>query len=113
MSGDISTGNVLIFSDDTLRICDFTSSALASELSMMERELYAVGSAIYEITEWKFPYAGIDGDIWDIVEAGIAPVIGIENTARGIIYRCWKFGYDSASAVLGDLTALLKEVPTD
>ncbi|QGI71082.1 hypothetical protein CEK26_003419 [Fusarium fujikuroi] len=72
MSGDISTGNVLIFSDDTLRICDFTSSAL-----------------------------------------GIAPVIGIENTARGIIYRCWKFGYDSASAVLGDLTALLKEVPTD
>lgn len=133
--GDISTRNVLVFSDDTIKICDFASSALSqtypefghhtyepaycpalpeeqvSELSMMERELYALGSAIYEITEWKFPYAGIDGDIWDIVEAGTIPVIGIENTAGGIIDRCWKFGYDSASAVLGDLTALVKQVP--
>lgn len=135
--GDISTRNVLVFSDDTLKLCDFASSALSqtypdfgphtyepaycpalpeeqvSELSMMERELYALGSAIYEITEWKFPYAGIDGDIWDIAEAGIIPAIGIENIAGGIIYRCWKFGYDSASAVLGDLTALVKEGPKD
>ncbi|KAF9770443.1 hypothetical protein IL306_012022 [Fusarium sp. DS 682] len=63
-----------IFSDDTLKICDFASSTLKDiypefgphtyepaycpalpedqvrELSMMQRELYALGSAIYEIT---------------------------------------------------------------
>ncbi|PNP84096.1 hypothetical protein FNYG_02784 [Fusarium nygamai] len=27
--GDISTRNVLVFSDDTLKICDFASSALS------------------------------------------------------------------------------------
>ncbi|KAF5560179.1 TKL kinase [Fusarium napiforme] len=114
--GDISTRNVLVFSDDTLKICDFASSALSQtypefgphtyepaycpalpeervgELSMMQRELYALGSAIYEITEWKIPYAGIDGDTWEIVDAGLAPVIAGENITGEIINRCWKFG---------------------
>ncbi|KAG5744981.1 hypothetical protein H9Q69_001799 [Fusarium xylarioides] len=132
--GDISARNVLVFDDDALKICDFASSVLnqtypefgphtyepaycpalpeeqVGELSMMQRELYALGSAIYEITEWKFPYAGIDGDIWEIVEAGIMPVIGSENIAGGIIERCWKFGYDSASALLDDLAAIVKQV---
>ncbi|KAF5635883.1 TKL kinase [Fusarium sp. NRRL 52700] len=135
--GDISTRNVLVFNDDALKICDFASSALSytypeigphtyepaycpalpeeqvGELSMMQRELYALGSAIYEVTEWKFPYAGIDGDIWEIVEAGTIPVIGTENVARGIINRCWEFEYDSASAILADLAALVTQVPKD
>ncbi|KAF5642476.1 TKL kinase [Fusarium tjaetaba] len=135
--GDISTRNVLVFSDDTLKICDFASSALSQtypefgphtyepaycpalpeervvELSMMQRELYALGSAIYEITEWKIPYAGIDGDTWEIVDAGLAPVIAGENITGEIINRCWKFGYDSASAILGDLVALAKQVPKE
>ncbi|KAF5719308.1 TKL kinase [Fusarium globosum] len=135
--GDISTRNILVFSDDTLKICDFASSALSqtypefgphtyepaycpalpekelSELSMMQRELYALGSAIYEIMEWKFPYAGIDGDIWDIVEAGTMPVIESENIAGRIIDRCWQLGYDSASTILDDLAALAKQVPKE
>ncbi|KAF5675994.1 tkl kinase [Fusarium circinatum] len=135
--GDISTRNVLVFNDDSLKICDFASSALShtspefgphtyepaycpalteeqvSELSMMRRELYALGSAIYEITDWKFPYAGMDGNIWEIVESGTIPVIRSENIAGGIIDRCWRFGYDSASAILDDLAALVKQVPKD
>ncbi|KAF5558857.1 TKL kinase [Fusarium phyllophilum] len=130
--GDISTRNILLFSDGALKICDFASSALSQtypefgphtyepaycptlpkeqvgKLSMMQRELYALGSAIYEITEWKIPYADIDGDIWENVEAGTMPVIGNENITGEIINRCWKFEYDSASAVLGDLAALVK-----
>ncbi|KAG5816073.1 hypothetical protein H9Q74_004899 [Fusarium xylarioides] len=130
--GDISTRNVLVFNDDSLKICDFASSSLSQvhpefgpypyepaycpalpeeqvgELSMMQRELYALGSAIYEITEWKFPYAGIDGDTWENVEAGAMPVIGNENITGEVINKCWKFKYDSASAILGDLAALVK-----
>ncbi|KAF4436473.1 TKL protein kinase [Fusarium austroafricanum] len=129
--GDLSTRNALIFSDDSLKLCDFASSALENiypqfgihtyepgycpampegvvrALPMMQRELYALGSAIYEITAWKFPYAEISGDIWDIVESGTMPVIGENNVAHDIITRCWNFGYDSAEAVAGDLTAAL------
>ncbi|KAF5591019.1 TKL kinase [Fusarium subglutinans] len=135
--GDISTRNVLVFNDDSMTICDFASSALSQtypefgphtyepaycpalpeeqvgELSMMQRELYALGSAIYEITEWKFPYAAIDGDIWEIVESGTIPVIGSDNIAGGVIDRCWRFGYDSASVILDDLAALVKQVPKE
>jgi serine/threonine protein kinase len=128
--GDLSTRNVLIFGDDCLKICDFASSALENVYSqfgihtyepgycpalpedevrilpMMQRELYALGSAVYEITAWKFPYAGISGDIWDIVESGIMPIIADNNVARDIITRCWNFEYDSAGAVADDLAAV-------
>ncbi|KPM43441.1 hypothetical protein AK830_g3148 [Neonectria ditissima] len=128
--GDLSTRNTLVFSDDSLKICDFASSSLENvypqfgihtyepgycpalpedevrTLSMMQRELYALGSAVYEITEWKFPYAEISGDIWDIVESGTMPVIADSNVTRDIITRCWNFKYDSAGAVADDLAAV-------
>lgn len=132
--GDLSTRNVLIFGDDSLKICDFASSALENVypqfgihtyepgycpalpedkvriLPMMQRELYALGSAVYEITAWKFPYAGISGDIWDIVESGTMPVIADNNVARDIITRCWNFEYDSAGAVADDLAAIFERL---
>ncbi|OBR14876.1 Cyclin-dependent kinase 4 [Colletotrichum higginsianum IMI 349063] len=85
--GDLSTRNVLVFDDDSLKICDFASSALENvyphfgihtyepgycldlpedqvrALSMMQRELYALGSAVFEVTAWKFPYADTSGEI--------------------------------------------------
>jgi serine/threonine protein kinase len=131
--GDLSTRNVLVFDDGNLKLCDFASSSLEGvypefgvhtyeprycpalpesqvyKLSMMQRELYALGSAIYEITSWKRPYEGVEGDIWDIVEGGTMPVIEEDNIAREIITRCWNFGYDSAKVVaegLKGITAL-------
>jgi serine/threonine protein kinase len=130
--GNPSTRNTLVCGDDTLKICDFASSALENvypqfgihtyepaycpalpeyqviSLSMMQRELYALGSAVYKITEWKFPYAGISGDIWDIVESGTMPVIADNNVTRDIITRCWNFNYDSAATVADDLAAVLE-----
>jgi serine/threonine protein kinase len=127
--GDLSIRNVLVFQDGNLKLCDFASSFLEGvypefgnqtyeprycpalpeshvyKLSMMQRELYALGSAIYETTSWKRPYEGVEGDIWDIVEGGTMPVIGEDNVAREIITRCWNFGYDSAKAVAEDLRA--------
>lgn len=128
--GDLSTRNILIFGDNSLKICDFASSALENmypefgvytyepgycpalpedkvrTLSMMQRELYALGSAIYEITEWKFPYAEMSGDVWDIVESGAMPVVADNNIARDIVMRCWNFEYDSAGAVADDVAAV-------
>ncbi|ROW16524.1 hypothetical protein VPNG_02838 [Cytospora leucostoma] len=135
--GDLSTRNVLIFEDDSLKICDFASSALkiiypqfgiytyepgycpalpedqVRTLSMMQRELYALGSAIFESTAWKFPYADFSGDIWDLVESGTMPVIADNNVARDIITRCWNFGYDTAGAVADDLAAVLGRLTND
>ncbi|KAK7415589.1 hypothetical protein QQZ08_012305 [Neonectria magnoliae] len=110
--GDLSTRNTLVFGDDRIKICDFGSSALgdvypkfgihtyepgycpalpedqAHSLSMMQRELYALGSAVYEITEWKSPYSEVSGDIWTILESGTMPVIANDNVTRDIIARC-------------------------
>lgn len=80
---------------------------------MMQRELYALGSAVFEITAWKYPYAGISGDIWDNVESGTMPVIADNNVARDIITRCWNFGYDAAGAVADDLAAVLGRLTND
>ncbi|KAK0621704.1 TKL protein kinase [Bombardia bombarda] len=130
--GDLSTRNALVFDDNSLKICDFAGSALehvypefgihtyeprycpalpydeVSQLSMLQRELSALGSAVYEITEWEVPYAHIsdEEDIWGIVENGQRPAIANDNVARDIITRCWDYGYDSARAVAIDLAAL-------
>ncbi|RSL67315.1 hypothetical protein CEP51_012690 [Fusarium floridanum] len=132
--GDLSTRNVLVFDDDSLKICDFASSILENvypkfgihtyepsycpalpedevlTLSGMQRELYAIGSAVYEITTWKRPYAEISGDIWDIVESGTMPVIADNNVAREIITRCWNFEYGSAGAVADELATILDKL---
>ncbi|KAF7549223.1 hypothetical protein G7046_g8418 [Stylonectria norvegica] len=75
-------------------------------MPMMQRELYALGSAIYEITEWNFPYAGISGEISDIAETVTTPVIWDSNIAPDIITRCSNFGYNSAGAIADDLAAI-------
>jgi len=81
------------------------------ELTMMQRELYALGSAIYQITEWKRPYAEFvdmeNVDIWEVVEGGVMPQISDHNVAQDIILRCWHFEYELAQDVEGDLAALI------
>ncbi|KAL2017244.1 hypothetical protein VTK56DRAFT_2403 [Thermocarpiscus australiensis] len=130
--GDLSTRNTLVVDDNSTKICGFASSALENvypqfgihtyeprycpalpneqvrRLSMLQRELYALGSAVYEITEWEVPYAhiGDDEDIWDVVEGGQMPIISNDNIARDIITRCWDYGYDSAGPVAIDLATL-------
>lgn len=135
--GDHSTRNTLIFDDRIIKLCDFASSSLkgvylefgdftyeptyspavpeveVDGLTMMQRELYALGSAIYEITEWKRPYAEFidrqDVDIWSIVESGIMPKVAEDNVAQNLIVRCWAFKYESARAIAADLAALCQQ----
>ncbi|KAK4109990.1 TKL protein kinase [Canariomyces notabilis] len=133
--GDLSTRNTLVFEDNSFKICDFADSALGDtypkfgnhtyearycpampyeeveKLSMLQRELFALGSAVYEITEWKAPYSHVEEEeIDDFVEQGNKPEIAEDNVARDIIRRCWDFGYDSAQDVSMDLAALCSTV---
>lgn len=133
--GDLSTRNALVFDGQNIRLCDFASSALegvypelgdytyepryrpalaerqVDELSMMQQELYALGSAVYEITEWKRPYAEFNNthevDFWTaVLGRGTVPEISENNAARHIILHCWGFQYESAQEVADDLGSL-------
>lgn len=139
--GDLSTRNALVSTDLSIKLCDFASSVLdgvypefgdytyeptyrpalpeaeVDELAMMQQELYALGSAVYEITEWKRPYAEfVDKeavDIWEVVESGVMPEITDHNVAQDIILRCWHFEYESARDVADDLAALITSIPRE
>ena len=130
--GDLSTRNALIDEEENIRLCDFASSTLADvypqlgdftyeitycpavpeddleKVSPMQRELYALGSAIYEIVEWRRPYSEAANrfEVYEIFEGGGMPEISDDNIARVIIRRCWDFKYESAQAVVEDLKAL-------
>ncbi|KAJ4168284.1 hypothetical protein NW754_013618 [Fusarium falciforme] len=67
-----------------------------------KRELFALGSAIYEITTWQRPWEGLKDDE---VEARYGreefPEVG-DNVAGSIITSCWKEKYDNVDEVVRD-----------
>ncbi|OIW27638.1 kinase-like protein [Coniochaeta ligniaria NRRL 30616] len=89
--GDLSTRNALLFDGFRVKLCDFAGALLPGvfdeitneyevrycptgpeenwpAVGTVERELYGLGTAIYEITEWKVPY-GTDADEQDVEKA--------------------------------------------
>ncbi|KAL9115390.1 MAG: hypothetical protein Q9227_000711 [Pyrenula ochraceoflavens] len=73
--------------------------ALADQ-PVMKRELFALGSAIYEITAWKKPFDSLK---WDEVKARYAceqfPSLS-GNPAGRVIENCWNEVYESADEVI-------------
>ena len=69
----------------------------------MKRELFGLGSAVYEITEWKRPFPELDDDEVDSKYARdeFPPLDG--NVARHIIWNCWAEAYTTAQEVANDL----------
>lgn len=139
--GDVSTRNALLFDHFRVKLCDFAGSRLkgvfddityqyetrycppgpeedSPAVGTMERELFALGSAIYEITEWNLPY-GVKADEEDVDKAlgrGEWPELGPDNPAERIIKQCWEFQYSSAREVVSALNAALMQFeggPTD
>lgn len=110
---DLSTRNALLFEGHRVKLCDFGGALLDgaqytfiqayemrytppgrarwNEIPMMARELFALGSAIYEITEWKVPYGNStsEDEAGKILSCGGLPVLDEKNPARDIIMRCW------------------------
>ncbi|KAJ0161067.1 hypothetical protein CTA2_6834, partial [Colletotrichum tanaceti] len=78
----------------------------------VHREIFALGSAIYEMVEWRVPYGPEKEVPPDEVHrrliAGEWPELDNSNPAKDIINRCWAYGYGSAQEVVHDLQSLLE-----
>ena len=128
---DLSCRNLFIFDNYRVKVGDFGGSLIqghdelkpsvyeeaAYELPLRgrefrnrparKRELFALGSAIYEIMAWDPPYEGLeDGDIEKMYAAEKFPSLeGIP--ASHIIRMCWDEKYRSSDEVVEALKALI------
>jgi serine/threonine protein kinase len=120
--GDISCRNILICQDWIVKISDFGGSTIDDGESLgigeeiryelplrgrtwearpsIQKELFALGSALYEIEAWKMPFDGLqDGEVERNYAEEKFP--GVEALVLGdIICRCWDEQVDSATDVL-------------
>ncbi|AEO58257.1 hypothetical protein MYCTH_2061275 [Thermothelomyces thermophilus ATCC 42464] len=127
---DMSCRNLFLFDGFRVKLGDFGASLLQGrefkptfceesqyELPLrgrrfndrppVKRELFALGSAIYEITAWERPFQGLEDEE---VEARYAreEFPSLEgNIAAPVIWKCWKEEFESAIEVLEALTPLL------
>ncbi|KAK3324181.1 kinase-like domain-containing protein [Cercophora scortea] len=123
---DLCCRNLLLFEGLRVKLGDFGASLIdgrglketnceeaAYELPLRGREFYtrpgrkrdifALGSAIYEITTWKRPYAGLeDEEIESRYAQDLFPPLE-GNVAGAVISKCWGEGYETADEVALDL----------
>lgn len=126
--GDVSARNVLVFDDLHIKLSDFAGSILKdvypellfqyeprywmpstsdeedqshSELAV---ELFALGTAICEITEWAVPYGEVEIEVLQQkLLDGDYPHVSENNPVQGIIQRLWHLEYNSAQEVVDAL----------
>ncbi|KAJ4177212.1 hypothetical protein NW759_017453 [Fusarium solani] len=68
-----------------------------------KKELFALGSAIYQITTWQRPWEDqTDDEVYARYGRGEFPEVG-DNVAGSIITSCWGEKYDDAAEVVRDL----------
>lgn len=128
---DISCRNLLLFEGFRVKLGDFGASLIdgrgfkhthceeaSYELPLRgrefdarpgrQRELFALGSAIYEITTWERPWQGVG---YDDIESMYAKeeFPSLEGNPAGlVIARCWKEEYGTADEVVADLEHCLE-----
>ncbi|KAH8907488.1 kinase-like protein [Coniochaeta sp. PMI_546] len=131
---DMTCRNLFLFDNYRLKIGDFGGSLVegheelkpgiceeaAYELPLRgrefesrpgrKRELFALGSAIYEIMAWASPYQGLTND--EIEQKYTAEEFpALESILAGDIVRmCWHEKYDSADEVVEALKLQLQDV---
>ncbi|KAJ9421699.1 kinase-like domain-containing protein [Fusarium oxysporum] len=130
--GDVSPRNVLVFDDLHIKLCDFAGSILKGKFpellftceprcwvpgsegdsttrSILEKELFALGTAICEITEWTVPYGPIEiEELQQKLMDGEYPYVGDSNHVKDVIKKLWHFEYSSAQEAVEALrTALI------
>jgi len=126
--GDISVRNSLLFDHFRVKLCDFGGALLKGtdyeisqtyetrytppgrdqdweQISIMTREFFALGSAIYEITEWEVPYGtkATEEEVEDMLARKELPKLSKGNPAGDIITRCWTGRCNSAQEVVHSL----------
>ncbi|KAF9770164.1 hypothetical protein IL306_012320 [Fusarium sp. DS 682] len=121
--GDISTRNILLFDDHHIKLSDFAGSTLrdvypdllfaceprywipdtdppSPERSIFEKELFALGTGICEITEWEVPYGKVEiEELQEMLMRGEYPHVSEDNPAKYIIQRLWNLDYNSVQEV--------------
>ncbi|KAL2024954.1 hypothetical protein VTK56DRAFT_3653 [Thermocarpiscus australiensis] len=134
--GDLSTPNALLFDKWRIKLCDFADSDVLAkypsdwygcevrycppagsdrpqhrDVGTIEREIFALGTAIYEVVEWKVPYGPETDMSEDQVIAALFdrkwPQLADGNPAKAVIRRCWGYMYASSQQVVDDLQGLL------
>ena len=118
---DLSVRNTLLFDNFKIKLSDFGGSghpetddeAMVAyenrydppvkfshgDIPMMAREIFALGTAVCEITEWRVPYGtSIDDnkEVYPRLMRGEYPDLSPDNPAKDVIKRCWA-GYSSVS----------------
>ncbi|OBS20088.1 hypothetical protein FPOA_11809 [Fusarium poae] len=134
--GDLSTRNAFLFDNWRLKLGDFADSDQIDayptdwygcedrycppgshnpqlhDVGTINRELFALGSAICEILEWKVPYGSTtevsDCDISKALSIGKWPDLSDDNPAKAIIQKLWGYLYPSSRQVVHDLQTLLR-----
>ncbi|KAI3341730.1 kinase-like domain-containing protein [Ustulina deusta] len=121
--GDVSARNILVFDDLHIKLCDFAGSSLpgiypellfsyeprywvpgpdeeAPTKGTLAMELFALGTAICEITELAIPYGSIEvEELQQKLLDRVYPHITENNPVRDIIQKLWHFEYGSAQEV--------------
>lgn len=136
--GDLSVRNALLLDKWHIKLSDFTDSSPVNEypcswygcevrycppgssrvrpqrhdVDTIKRELFALGTAIYEIVEWKVPYGSetevLEDEVIAALEDGKWPQMTYGNPAAAIILRCWGYMYESSLQVVGSFKSLLQ-----
>lgn len=132
--GDISARNALLFDNWRIKLCDFADSDVMDDypndwhgcevrycppgsdrphchdVDTMNREIFALGTAIYEIVEWKVPYGPetevSEDEVIAALVDGRLPRLTSTNPAESIIRRCWGSMYESSLQVVDNLESL-------
>ncbi|AEO70969.1 2308f8de-1285-4237-84fb-af640ff103a3 [Thermothielavioides terrestris] len=134
---DLSCRNLFLFHGFRIKLGDFGASLLEgcglkptfceetqyelplrgrrfSDRPAVKRELFALGSAIYEITAWQRPFQGLEDEE---VEARYAreEFPSLEgNAAAQVIGKCWHEEFHSANDALEVLTRqIVSETPLE
>jgi hypothetical protein len=60
-----------------------------SELPRIAEDIFALGSAIFEVTEWRLPHHDVDDDeVGVLMVKDILPDPSFNNPAAAVIHKC-------------------------
>ncbi|KAF5696709.1 TKL kinase [Fusarium mundagurra] len=104
--GHVSPRSVIVFDDLHIKLCDFAGSTLKG--SVLEKELFVLGTTICEITEWTVPYGSTEiEELQQKLTDGEYPHVGDNNPVKDAVKKLWRFAYSSAQELAEALRAAL------
>ncbi|KND86741.1 Megakaryocyte-associated tyrosine-protein kinase [Tolypocladium ophioglossoides CBS 100239] len=120
--GNLTTSNVFLDDGLNAKLADFAGSSIDSSpllvtvtasheypgnLLSAQGDIFAFGSAMYEVATGKRPYAALsEADIQSLFQKGEFPDVTSLGSLGHIIRTCWDGGYEDSKALVKDLEAI-------